>query len=48
MPSDADVQWASDVLTASSDGSVVVRDGQMIDRPVLLRAERILARVATG
>jgi citrate lyase subunit beta/citryl-CoA lyase len=46
-PSDADVQWARDVLASSSgDGSVVVLNGQMIDRPVLLRAERILARVA--
>ena len=46
-PSDADVQWARDVLAASADdGSVVVLNGQMIDRPVLLRAERILARVA--
>ncbi|WP_329064487.1 HpcH/HpaI aldolase/citrate lyase family protein [Amycolatopsis sp. NBC_01480] len=46
-PSDADVQWARDVLAASTgDGSVVVLNGQMVDRPVLLRAERILARVA--
>jgi citrate lyase subunit beta/citryl-CoA lyase len=46
-PSATDVQWARDVLAASADGSVVVLNGQMIDRPVLLRAERILARVAT-
>ncbi|SEP14016.1 HpcH/HpaI aldolase/citrate lyase family protein [Amycolatopsis saalfeldensis] len=46
-PSDADVRWARDVLAASADGSVAVLNGQMIDRPVLLRAERILARVAT-
>jgi citrate lyase subunit beta/citryl-CoA lyase len=45
-PSDADVAWASGVLAAASDGSVTVHNGQMIDRPVLMRAEGIVSRVS--
>ncbi|MDQ0381039.1 HpcH/HpaI aldolase/citrate lyase family protein [Amycolatopsis thermophila] len=44
-PSDADVAWAREVLAAVTDGSVAVHKGQMVDRPVLLRAQAILARV---
>lgn len=43
-PSAEDVEWARGVLAAAADGSVTVYNGQMIDRPVLVRAEAILAR----
>ncbi|MDQ3787448.1 MAG: aldolase/citrate lyase family protein, partial [Actinomycetota bacterium] len=43
-PSDAEVAWARSVL-AAGDGVAAV-DGQMVDRPVLLRARRILDRAA--
>jgi citrate lyase subunit beta/citryl-CoA lyase len=45
-PAAADITWAHQVITAAKDGSVTVLDGQMIDRPVVLRAEAILARAA--
>lgn len=43
-PSDSEVDWARRVV-AASDGStgVVATDGEMVDRPVLERAQRILA-----
>lgn len=37
--------WARSVLQAGQDGSATSHAGEMIDRPVLLRAEAILARV---
>ncbi len=49
-PSADDVAWARDVVAKAvsakgADGSVTVgADGQMIDRPVVLRAQAILAR----
>lgn len=43
-PSADEVDWAQSVLTATTDGSVTVHDGQMIDQPVFLRASAILAR----
>lgn len=43
-PSAGEIAWARRVLESASDGSVTVHDGQMIDRPVLLRARSILAR----
>lgn len=43
-PSDREIEWARGVIDAVADGSVAVRDGQMIDRPVVLRARAILAR----
>jgi citrate lyase subunit beta/citryl-CoA lyase len=44
-PSDAEVDWARRVVAAaaSSQGSVQV-DGRMVDRPVVARAQQILAR----
>jgi citrate lyase subunit beta / citryl-CoA lyase len=43
-PSDSEVAWARKVLTAAerSGGAAVAVDGKMIDRPVILKAERIL------
>ncbi|WP_033294839.1 HpcH/HpaI aldolase/citrate lyase family protein [Amycolatopsis jejuensis] len=43
-PSAEDIDWARGVLAMAADGSVNVYNGQMVDRPVLLRAEAILAR----
>jgi citrate lyase subunit beta/citryl-CoA lyase len=45
MPTDAEVDWARRVIAAAaaSDGAVQV-DGKMVDRPVLLKANAILAR----
>jgi citrate lyase subunit beta / citryl-CoA lyase len=47
-PSAADVEWARQVIAAAQDGAVTVRDGQMIDRPVILRAQAILARASSA
>ncbi|MBJ7338802.1 CoA ester lyase [Mycolicibacterium sp.] len=47
-PTDAQVRWARDVLdTARSQRGVFQFDGQMVDMPVLRRAERIV-RLAPG
>jgi citrate lyase subunit beta/citryl-CoA lyase len=43
-PSVAEVEWAKAVVAAGSDGSVSVHNGQMVDRPVLLRAQALLER----
>lgn len=47
-PTAAEIDWARRVLdaTASSLGAAVSLDGAMVDRPVVLRAEAILARTA--
>lgn len=44
-PSEQEIAWARGVLDAMADGSVTVHDGQMIDRPVMLRAQAILTWV---
>lgn len=42
---DADsLAWAQRVVAASADGAAMAVDGKMIDRPVLERARRLLAR----
>ena len=41
-PSEEELAWARSVLAAGDGVSVV--DGRMVDRPVLLRAERLLSR----
>jgi citrate lyase subunit beta/citryl-CoA lyase len=45
-PSAAELDWARRVTAAmaAADGGAVAVDGKMVDRPVLLQAERILAR----
>ena len=43
LPSLDEVEWAQRVLAAQTDGATSV-DGAMVDRPVRLRAEAILAR----
>jgi citrate lyase subunit beta/citryl-CoA lyase len=44
-PTEAELAWAQRVLevAASSGGAAVALDGRMIDRPVILRAQAILA-----
>lgn len=48
-PSEAELAWAQRVLAAAdaAGGAAVAFDGKMIDRPVILRAERIMARAPT-
>jgi citrate lyase subunit beta/citryl-CoA lyase len=43
-PSAAELEWAHRILAARHGDSAQALDGQMIDRPVFLRAEAILAR----
>jgi citrate lyase subunit beta / citryl-CoA lyase len=43
-PSDADIKWARQIVATAQDGSVAARDGQMIDRPVVLRAQAVIRR----
>jgi citrate lyase subunit beta/citryl-CoA lyase len=45
-PSDADLARARQIVAASHGGSATVHEGQLIDRPVVLRAEAILARAS--
>lgn len=48
-PTAAELAWAGRILDALADGgSVVTVDGAMVDAPVRLRAERILARAQAG
>ncbi|SEJ78248.1 citrate lyase subunit beta / citryl-CoA lyase [Arthrobacter sp. yr096] len=44
VPTDSDVKWALQVIEADGDATQV--SGQMIDRPVVERAKRILQRVS--
>jgi citrate lyase subunit beta/citryl-CoA lyase len=44
-PTDAELAWAERVVAAVESGQGVVRvDGEMVDRPVIQKAHRILAR----
>ncbi|WP_175947239.1 HpcH/HpaI aldolase/citrate lyase family protein [Burkholderia pyrrocinia] len=47
-PSARDVEWAMRVVDAVSraDGAATTVDGKMVDRPVLLRAQQVLASAA--
>lgn len=46
LPDERSISWARKVLSAASSGAAASLDGEMIDRPVVERARRILARVA--
>ena len=46
MPSDDDLCWARHVVAAAVDGSVAMVDGQMIDKPLVEHARRLLSRAA--
>ena len=43
-PDEAELTWARSVVAASADVGVAVVDGQMVDRPVLIRARSVLER----
>ncbi len=45
LPQPDDIAWATRVIDAAgaADGAAVQVDGKMVDKPVLIRAERILA-----
>lgn len=45
-PAAADIAWARQVVAAAEGSSVTALDGQMIDRPVLLRAQAVLTRAS--
>lgn len=47
-PSDEELAWARKVVEAAgaADGAAVAVDGKMVDRPVLLRAQRMIAEAA--
>lgn len=45
-PSDTDLEWARQIVAEGESGSAKAHDGQMIDRPVMLRAEAMLARAS--
>ncbi len=49
-PNASELDWARRVLAAAeaSGGAAVAVDGKMVDAPVLLRAQRLLARAAAG
>jgi citrate lyase subunit beta/citryl-CoA lyase len=44
-PQAADIQWARQVMDAVTEHGVVVVNGQMVDKPVIDRARRLLANV---
>lgn len=44
-PTRAEIAWARGVVEAGDNGAIAVNSA-MVDRPVFLRAERILARAA--
>ncbi|WP_241016983.1 CoA ester lyase [Paraburkholderia sp. Ac-20342] len=46
-PSEQEIAWAKQVLEATCDSHAVMIDGRMIDRPVIDRAQKILARAQT-
>ena len=41
-PTDKELEWAQQIVQFASSGAATVFDGHMVDRPVLLRAQRIL------
>lgn len=45
-PSEAELAWATRVVAAAQEGAATRLDGAMVDRPVLLRAQRLLAQAA--
>ena len=47
-PSSAEIIEAQRIVEAGSSGGAAVLDGRMVDRPVLLRAQRILRAAATN
>ena len=50
IPTPGEVQWARKIIeaAAAAQGGVIAVEGQMVDRPVLLQAERILREASRG
>lgn len=46
LPDEAAISWARRVISTAAPGAARSPDGEMIDRPVMERARRILARAA--
>ncbi|RDI55953.1 HpcH/HpaI aldolase/citrate lyase family protein [Nocardia mexicana] len=46
-PSADEIRWATSIVEASGTGDTAVLDGQMVDKPVVDRAHRILTRANT-
>ena len=42
-PSEQTIQWAREVLAAASSGNAIRVQGEMVDRPVVERARKILS-----
>jgi citrate lyase subunit beta/citryl-CoA lyase len=47
-PSEMDITWAVGIVAAASSGEAVQVNGEMVDRPVIERARRILCRSASA
>jgi len=47
-PSEMEITWAVGIVAAASSGEAVQVNGEMVDRPVLERARRILCRSASA
>jgi citrate lyase subunit beta/citryl-CoA lyase len=48
-PADKEIAWARTVIAASESGQGAIQvDGKMVDRPVIARAKRILARASSS
>jgi citrate lyase subunit beta/citryl-CoA lyase len=45
-PSEKDIEWAKSVLSVTDNGAAVALDGKLVDIPILLRAQSILAAAA--
>lgn len=43
-PTAAQIDWAHRVIEAGASGAAVQVDGKMVDKPILLQAQRLLAR----
>ncbi|MER6897727.1 HpcH/HpaI aldolase/citrate lyase family protein, partial [Amycolatopsis sp. NPDC000740] len=46
-PTREEIRWAQSILDAGADGAVAV-NGQMVDKPVLERAQRVLRQAREG
>jgi citrate lyase subunit beta / citryl-CoA lyase len=45
-PSDTEVSWAQGIIATAQEGPVGIHGSEMIDRPVVLSAQAILARAS--
>lgn len=45
-PSENEIAWARDIVGAASSGEAIKVNGEMVDRPVIERARRMLRRAA--